>query len=334
MSLFYKYFLGLRILHDYYSEGYSEDFKIVPLPQTRELMRRHRLILKESPKGFNMVSLMEDETTPFIDLGDDKKLSFALILLNKAFYNFTALDERDNFRQAHQLSNLNLNGREMTENGWSLAELKNTSFNYAITSQADTIDLTVTGPFGEEVFQGEMDKNGTRFSYLMELGNRSEGLYTFSTEVDEVAQPDELFYLAQDLVKLRPFAIIDLYSSELSYARANRYSIQFEAKKAQWKYLLNLGKDYTGSTISIQDTRDTPEITFKSTGRNDLSSGSLLTFESFKADNEAEAAEIGYSDKPIPDFDLIIEKNGNRIEVSGLPNPSIQDTKTEMHINI
>ena len=80
MSLFYQYFFKFRIQHSYYTLGYGKDFKIVPLPRTEALIKRHKLICKERDNGFDIGSLMRDATTPFIDLGDEEILSFALIL--------------------------------------------------------------------------------------------------------------------------------------------------------------------------------------------------------------------------------------------------------------
>jgi len=334
MSLFYQYFFKLRLLHNYYTAGYAKDFKIVPLPQTEKILKRHKLILKMRENGFDIGSLMEDSSTPFIDLGTDQKLSFALVLLNRSFHNFTALDTLDSFTQGYHLDNLDLDAEEMTEDGWNLVELRNSSFNYSKTVSADKVELAITDPFGAEMYNDEIDGIGDQFNHLIEIGNRPAGLYTITPTIDDVEQAEEAYYLGRDLKKLRPFAVIDFYSSELDYENVKTYTIQFEAKTSQWKYMLNLGKDYTGSTITIEDTRDIPEIIFKSTGGNDLSEGNVLTFSSFDADDDTQEVEIAFNQTPIADFDLVIEKNGDQTEIQGLPNPSIHHTKTEMHINI
>lgn len=334
MSLFYQYFFKFRILHNYYTLGYGKDFKIVPLPRTEALIKRHKLLYKERENGFDIGSLMRDATTPFIDLGDNEILSFALVLTNGAFHNFTELDELDNQRQAYHLDNLNLDTEELTEDGWNLVEPQNSIFAYSKVVEADKVELAINDPFGTEVFNDEIDKGDNQFFHLIDYSNRKEGQYTMTPEVDDVAGDSTSYYLAKNLKQLRPFAIIDFYSSELAYNSVKNYTLQFEAKTAQWTYLLNLGKDYTGSTISIEDTRDSPEIAFKSTGGADLTAGSVLTFESFDADDDTTEAEIAYNQTPIADFDLVIEKNGDRTEIQGLPNPSIHHTKTEMHINI
>ena len=51
MSLFYQYFFKFRMLHSYYTLGYGKDFKIVPLPRTDALIKRHKLIYKERENG-------------------------------------------------------------------------------------------------------------------------------------------------------------------------------------------------------------------------------------------------------------------------------------------
>ncbi len=334
MPRFYQFFFKFRILHNYYTLGYGKDFKMVPLPQTEALLKRYKLIFKERENGFDIGSLMSDASTPFIDLGEDEILSFALVLTNHAFHNFTALDTLDNARQAYHLDNLNLDTEELTEDGWDLVEPQNSIFAYSQVVEADKVELAITDPFGDEIFNDEIDKGDNEFHHLVQIGKHKEGQYTLTPEVDDVAQEAISYYLAKNLKQLRPFALIDFYSSELDYENIKNYTLQFEAKTAQWTYMLNLGKDYTGSTISIEDTRDSPEITFKSTGAADLTAGSILTFESFDVDDNSVEAEIAYSQTPIADFDLVITKNGDQTEIQGLPNPSIQHTKTEMHINI
>lgn len=334
MAATYQTYLTLRILHDYYNQGYGRDFHIVPLPQTKRILERHRILFRETENGFNLLSLMENSTTPLVDLGSNQKLSFALVLKNPVFMNYTSLDTKTSFSQIYHLDNLNLNALEMTEDGWSLAIPKTRQFNYTKTIAATKVELEILDPFNWQILDEEIDKNDQQFSHLVDIANRPEGKYTFTPTTDNVEQSPELYYLSEDLPQLRPFAVLDFFSSELSHVSPKAYTLQFNAKKSQWKYQVSLGKDYTGSTISVNDTRDTPEITFKNTGGNDLSRGKVLTFASFKASNNNEAAEIAYDETPISDFDLVIEKNGDRTEIKGLPNPSVHIPKTEMHINI
>lgn len=335
--MIYKSFYKLRIYHTYYTKGYAKNFTIRPTEETRQLLKRFRMLFREVENGFDVLSPMVSGVTPLIDLGVDKKMSFALYSISPSFLNITELDSKTNYNEIYYIDNLSLgNATELTTNNWTFVKSKPALFNYGIESSASEIQLLITDPFNDTMYNDDMDKNEKQFSYLVDIGNRSPGKYSFKPTIDGMAQATESFYVSDDLMKDRPLMVLDFFSSELSYASTKTYTLQFEAKKTQWKYVVTLNKDYTGNTISIRDTKDTPTVAFKKVDGTTLTKGSTLAFESVKVANANSAEKIPFSEAPVSDFDLIIKKddNGDETEIKYLPNPSIQSPKQEMYLSI
>jgi hypothetical protein len=161
-------------------------------------------------------------------------------------------------------------------------------------------------------------------------------MYSFETTLDGVVQTSVEYYLSDDLNRKRPFAALDFFSSELSIEHPAFYTLKFNPSKAQWRYLVTLSKDYTGNTLSIKDTKDVPTVAFKLTKNEVLTKGSTVSFESVNVADQEQVMKIPYSESPLTDFDLIIQRidNGDEIEIKKLPNPSALNLNQEIHITI
>ncbi|GAB5526577.1 MAG: hypothetical protein Roseis2KO_44490 [Roseivirga sp.] len=333
MANTYKKLLSIRLTHTYYESRYTSDFSIIPLPETQKLVNQYKLVLRPAGNGFDVMSLVNADDTPFIDLGDSNKLSFALMLRNTAMLNITSLPAKQHSAQLYYITNKPSPGISISIKDWTLVDPRATSFSYSRQTGANEVTLKTTGPFGDSTTE-QMIKQGDQFVSDFELGNRPEGRYQLEATEDGIKKPVDSFYVSEMLWKARPFALIDIFTQELDYSSPKNYYIRLGAKKAHWVYHVNLSKDYTGSTISIEDGREAPEVLFKVQGNVNLAKGKTLMFKAYKADDPHARAKIRFSEKPLTDFKLVIEKNGTKTEIAGLPNPAIDQVKTEMHINI
>lgn len=333
MASNYSRLFSIRFKHSYYDDRNSYDFSVVPLPQTQKLARQYKLIFRVLPNGLEVLSLMKAENTPFIDLGSANKLSFAIILKNTNVLNITTLPAKRNSRQVYYLNNILQTGNSIPVKDWKLVEPKSDNFTYALQSEANEIVLKTTDSFGNSQ-TAAMLKQGNRFLSDFHLGGRQEGRYLFESTRDGQEKQEEAFYSSEMLWKTRPFGLIDVFTKELTYNRSKNYSIKLSARKSSWIYRVNLTKDYTGSTISIKDERLPPEVLFKIAGNPVLSKGKTLTFRAYNSDAPDTVAKIKFSENAIRDFKLVIEKNGAKTEIRALPNPAIDQVKSEMHINI
>lgn len=333
MANTYKELFSIRISHNYYENGFTSDFSLVPLPQTQKLARQYKLIFRPTPDGIDVLSLMTGDNTPFLDLGNDNKLSFAMTLHNTDLLNITNLPGSPDSRQVYHIENTPEVGTSIVSREWTLVNPKSSRFTYACESEANEISLKSTGPFGETQTT-RMHKNGNRFTANFDLHNKPEGKYILEATEDGQIREAEAVYVSEVLWKTRPFALVDIFTNELNYDSKKKYYIKLTARKINWTYRINLSKDYTGSTISIKDERESPEVLFKLIGSNNKSKGKSLKFRSYQANRPNQKAKIAFNETPIGDFKLVIEKNGTMTEIPGLPNPAIDQVKTEMHINI
>ncbi len=333
MASTYKKLFRIRITHNYYESRFTSDFSIVPLPQTQKLARQYKLVFRPVANGIDVLSLMTADNTPFMDLGDGNKLSFAMMLHNTDLLNVTRLPGNPIAKQAYHIENRPEVGTSIVSGEWSLITPKSNSFTYSRESEANEITLKSTGPFGA-TYTSEMLKQGDRFTSAFELNNMPEGKYILEATEDGQTKPAEAIYSSEILWKTRPFALIDIFTRQLSYDKLRSYFLRLDVKRVNWLYQVNLTKDYTGSSISIEDQRESPEVFFKLVGNTSQIKGKSLRFRAFQIDKPGHTALIAYSETPISDFKLIIEKNGTTTEIAGLPNPAINQGKTEMHINI
>lgn len=333
MANTYKKLFSIRLRHDYYESRFTSDFSVTPLPQTQKLARQYRLIFRPVADGIDVLSLMTDHTTPFLHLDDHNKLSFVMMLQNADLLNVTNLPYNPSTQQVYHIENRPEVGTSIISQEWTLIKPKAASFVYTRQSEANEIMLKSTGPFGA-TYTREMLKQGERFTSAFELSNMHEGKYVLEATEDGQTKPAEAIYSSEILWKTRPFALIDIFTRQLSYEKPKNYFLRLGAKKVTWVYRVNLTKDYTGSSISIEDQRESPEVFFKLVGNASLAKGQSLKFRAFQIDKPGHTAQIAFSETPIKDFKLIIEKNGTKTEIAGLPNPAIDQVKTEMHINI
>lgn len=333
MANTYKTLFRIRIGHNYYENGITSDFSIVALPQTQKLAQQYKLLFKPVANGIDVLSLMTGESTPFLDLGDRNKLSFAMMLHNTNLLNITRLPVRQSSRQVYHIENTPEAGTSIGGGKWKLVTPKTTRFTHSRQSGANEISLRCTGPFGDAQ-TSDMVKDGNRFISTFDLGNQPEGKYLLEATEDGELKEAEAIYTSEFLWKTRPFALIDIFTNELSYNSEKKYTIKLKAEWVNWTYCVNLGKDYTGSTISIQDQRELSEVFFKLVGNKDQAIGKTLKFQLYKINEPNQTGKIRLNERPISDFNLIIEKNGTKTEIKGLPNPAIDQVKTEMHINI
>lgn len=333
MANTYKQLFSIRVTHNYYETGFTKDFSIIPLPQTQKLARQYKLVFRPVADGIDVLSLMTGDNTPFLDLGDRNKLGFALLLRNTDLLNVTNLPLRRSTGQVYYIENYPEAGLSIVNREWGLVTPKANNFTYALESEANEISLKSTGPFGA-VQTNMMVKNGDRFTSAFDLGNRPEGKYLLEATEDGQKKEAVAIYSSETLRKTKPFALIDIFTNQLSYDSEKKYVLNMLVKKATWVYRVNLGKDYTGSTISIKDERESPEVLFKIAGNTNQENGKTLTFHAYKASSPGKRAQIKFSETPISEFKLLIEKNGTTTEIAGLPNPAINQVRTEMHINI
>lgn len=87
MTVQYKEILSITLVHSYYTNGKSQDFKFMFNAATERLFRKGRLLPRV--RGDKLIIFAETrDNQPTLDL-TGKRITVALVLSNPCFYNFT-----------------------------------------------------------------------------------------------------------------------------------------------------------------------------------------------------------------------------------------------------
>jgi hypothetical protein len=85
---------GVRVRHDYYPDAVCRDLAFEPTADTRRLLQRYRLMLRELPDGIAVWAPLDaDGKSPLIALKRDEVFAFRLRLRDPEFALFTDLQE-------------------------------------------------------------------------------------------------------------------------------------------------------------------------------------------------------------------------------------------------
>ncbi|WP_372947670.1 hypothetical protein [Mariniphaga sp.] len=129
-SIQYKELFGVKILHRYFLDKGSVEFrtmnetekvkqlnnynfqgvvKIVPTKETVQNLNGHNLVFKTLDSGFTVWSKVSesDDSEPFISLDDDLNFTFLIQIKDSVFYNYTDL-QLENAGKLYYLSNKGL----------------------------------------------------------------------------------------------------------------------------------------------------------------------------------------------------------------------------------
>lgn len=93
MFLNYRRHFNLRVYHDYYSEGYTDEIQLVPTSKTLTKLQGGKMLFKKLQNGVTVLYRAgEDEKTPLVQLGE-LQLRFAITVRNATrFQAITQLD--------------------------------------------------------------------------------------------------------------------------------------------------------------------------------------------------------------------------------------------------
>lgn len=88
----YQPYFSLNLFHNYYQQKSCADFVVEPTRATQRILKGHRLLLKPSENGLQiLVPLQTEQQQPVIPLANSLKFTFLLRLTNTDFINFTQL---------------------------------------------------------------------------------------------------------------------------------------------------------------------------------------------------------------------------------------------------
>jgi hypothetical protein len=340
MSIVFKELFNLKISHNYFNDSVCYDFEIIPTQETIRKMARYKMRFIKQKEKCTAVIRMDNETS-FVPITKDLKLSYALVLKNPSFYNYTDLPSRDPKKEIFLYDN-----EGVTKNlNLTTSRLRPSVFGFRLENDKDALTLSIKNKSGEVVFNELPIKDLDEFVVSADLNDQQDGTYEMELFDAGESVYNENFYLSNFLWGLRPLGLIEIViKDDHDFSNARAYEIQFTYKSVQWIYHVTLNKDYTGYTINLKDSKqddndiesDYPTAVFKeTTGVSSYEKGKTLVFKSVKQQGQDFIDEtIPLLESPNKDLKLELSKDDKNIVIENLPNPSKDDIKPELYINV
>lgn len=355
MNLLYTRLYNLSIRHDYYKDGLAKGVSLLPSADTARLLKGGRMLFKTIPKGITVLYRTEDdETTPFVDLGKDVRLTFELSLANKnQFLNITNLDESPTRKYSSSNILYFKNDPASASTDPSAPEELNFELLDFIQGRLFTYGFSLSGSPAQVLFRVYNESNtlvsigknvdGTPWNTTLTLDKLSNDTYnqqidlrdqpkgrykiTVRNTTDTTTLHEKEVYLDEDMAGKNINGIVDIIyntAEDHIYSDTEEYAIQFNRKRSFWKYLVvnkSNTHDFNADTFSIDDAGSAtgPYVvnTFSVLGSvpsADIKVSGLDTIV-FRSN-----AEIPFYE--IPKVSLELKKNALTTPVLGdLPNP-------------
>ncbi|NMM49684.1 hypothetical protein [Marinigracilibium pacificum] len=288
MNILYTRLFNLSIKHDFYENGLAQGVNIFPSLETTKLLKGGRMLFKHTSKGVTVLYRTEDdETTPFVDLGKDVRLTFELSLNNKnQFLNITDLDESPAkkysssnilyFKNNPSAASINPATPEPLE--FELIDFIQSrlfSYSFSLSGSPTQVLFRVFEETNNTLVSIGKDVNGNLFpdtitvskqdndsySQQIDLRDRPKGKYRIEiwNSGDTTKLQEVKVYLDEDMAGKDINGIVDIIydtAQDHIYDDVEEYAIEFSRKVSFWKYLVvnkSNNHNFNLDTFSIND---------------------------------------------------------------------------------
>jgi hypothetical protein len=332
--------IDLNLTHTYYTDGRCRDFRIEPTPETQQLLKNYRCVLKSLPHGFRILIAVTDQGIPVIPLQKEITFAFQLQLQNPDFALFTDLTEI-----TQMAAPLYTNAEVSPGTPGSLALVARRAWateRFVVRQPAPEDHFTLGGrPLAGRQPPDFVIETSSGSTVTLTHYDEAAKSITLNSSTLEIGDTFKLTYETTPQRARGIFAEVEIIYNNTTPEIATtpvEFQLPFSAKKTRWKYYLVADK--IGAPYYIKDT-GTPPILFSPKNRTDLNQ------QPDPVDEVAQALAAQYpklqrlrfvSDEPIPcqqaarkSLQLRLKANGtpNDPQVAGaLPNPSFQNYAT------
>ncbi len=356
MNIIYTRLFEVSVLHDYFRDGVAKDCRLEPTSETRELLKKGRMLLKETPTGIVVLYRAENDlTSPEVPLIPPLDLFFffqstnptqflAVTKLTKGSRVYQAGDFLAFQNQPENASNEQGNPEKISLDIWDGTRPKTFISRVNLNPQPAKVILQVKDASGTKIPSG-LDENGQAYPLDRELMPDDKGEFLLSIDLKAKPEGNYSFVLrneanTQDLWKKEYFltqasggnsglGVVKISykpAPDQLYGEREYYALDLKRKSTKWTYIIvsqNKKVDLSSAQLSILDKGNpagSPYATY-----NFQQIGAAPNAE-VKVNN-AETV-IFKSQVPIPFFEspkLNLElrrKPGNRVLFGHLPNPS------------
>ncbi len=332
---------AVEVKHEYYPDGISADFRIVPTLHSQQQLQNYGLLFKELPGGFVVLY----ETTGGAGSSAAKRkieeplaLSFLLEAKSPFLLNYSNLPLDKSADQIFFLSNRrkNLNAGKRLLSADPLAEFISQTDLLALRAQRFQVERKTDQ--SSAVWQ-LFDAQGTLLhrervqsvaglsSYRVDLATRQPGVYQLLHDGVTHLQ----FYAADRLLGEYPFGLLEIaadpsVTDEFSFVDGSgnpqfrRYQIKLQARKTTWEYFVVAKYETQLKPQDLSVTLEDPAVDFARQAAVELADGSRAI--PFIADKP-----LPLTRRPLKGIALHKKKGPTtpKLEIVDLPNPSITE---------
>lgn len=355
MNIIYSRLFEVSVLHDYFKEGLARDIKLIPTRETQDLLRKGRMLWRETPQGIVVLYRAElDLTSPEVALAAPIDFFFFIESRTTQFFAVTQVTEGPRTYQAGDIlafQNSPANASTDAETPekieleiWDGARAKTFLTRMTLNPKPTKVLFQVRDASGTKISSGQ-DETGAAFPLDLEITPDDQGEFLISLDIK--GKPEGNYSLTlrnaadtQDLWKKEYFLTQDpevrsaLGVMKISYRAAPNhlygskeyYAINFKRKATKWTYIIvsqNKKIDLGSAQLSILDKGNPPGSPYSTYNFQQVGTAPNADLKV----NNSETV-IFKSQVPIPFFEspkLNLElrrKPGNRVLFGSLPNPS------------
>ena len=284
MNIIYKRIFNLVLGHDYFMDGYDRFVDVSPTAETENKLKNGKMLFKTLPHGITVLYRAgDDETTPFVNLGQDQLFTFVLNSGNiPGLQNITNLDESHSktfktgnilyFKNSPANASSNKNNPEILSYE-IIDSLRSRAFDYkfSISGNPASVKMVVTDSSGTAVSVGK-DGNGNplpttlpisinstnSFEQQIDLSTFTKGrfLITILNDAETITLKEEKIYADEILEKLNILGVAEILYESASghlYNSTEEYRLQLKKADTTWKYfIVNKSKNLDLSTESLK----------------------------------------------------------------------------------
>ena len=341
MAQLYKSLCLIKFTHRYYKSAISHDLLLTPTPETKKLLSSYKLLFKNTKAGDFIIYEADINTElPVVEIEKPIKLSFYIQLKDHLFLNFTDLPSKEHPSQIYYWENIN----QDQELSLQKIEARPAIFHYPFQSESTTVRLIVEDPEGRVVEERVVSSPTKTFNESFNFKSHPKGCYHFKHYIDNTLERTVRQYIDETLVSSGTFGILELQLSEnINYQESQEYQFLFKARASSWKYHVVLTKDYEGYEFAIEDKENYggkgkepyTKIHFEPIETPPPKAHEKILFQSgVFEEGKFKEQRIPYYENPKKSLHLVISNGETKSVITDLPNPALNNLKSEVYVYV
>ena len=337
-SRFFKALYQFRMRHEFYTNGVTSDFRLIPIGRTMNWLLVHQMILKNQPDGFDLIYRVKDSDsiTPLIEVESKYPLTFGVSVVNNQVLNVTEMPEKSDNSDLYICSTTCAS----ESLSWTTIATRSRQFTEQYSYNTDKISFQIEDIDGNVIYlesqvgaQDPDDVNLFHFSFSVNLRTDVQaGRYFLKTYRGGILEEQFEVFLIDRFLDPTLIGIVELeLNDEIDFTGALPYVgiLQYTALESVWYYHIQLSRDFSGGTFSIIDTTDPeadPAPFSEESELDDYEKGETVVFKS--------RAGLKRTETPRTNYKLMIEDSTLDFSLDKLPNPGMNNLNAIIYLKI